>query len=98
MTDKESWEQTHGYGRWHLSTKARHELRSQIRKEENDRFERLGRWITLFTGIIAALVGLVGALIEFACDSSLVNCKLKTPTTTGLVQLTACPPFCYLFL
>ena len=64
ITDKESWEQGyHGYGSWHLSPKARHELRSQIRKEKNDRSERSRRWITLFIGLIAALTGLIGALI-----------------------------------
>jgi hypothetical protein len=42
-----------------LTAQGRAELRDSVRREKRERFESRSRWVTLFTGIIGAAIGLV---------------------------------------
>ncbi len=60
--DQGEWDQATNPSRWHLTIKARNDLRNQIRVEKKERSKRWQRWITLSTGLVLALAGLAGAL------------------------------------
>jgi hypothetical protein len=58
----EFWETSSITGRYILTQKGRALVRDALGKEKRERFESKARWVTLFTGIIGAAIGLVSVL------------------------------------
>jgi hypothetical protein len=58
----EFWDMSNLTGRYILTRKGRALMRDSLRKEKRERFESKARWITLFTGITGAGIGLVSVL------------------------------------
>lgn len=60
ITDKDGfWETGHCTNRWFLTFKGITELRQLIRKERKETFELFLPWLSLLTGLIAAIAGLI---------------------------------------
>jgi hypothetical protein len=62
LEEDEFWDRSYSSGGYILTRKGRAVLRDAVRKEKRERFESKARWITLFTGIIGAAIGLVSVL------------------------------------
>lgn len=62
-SDKELWEESSVIGGWQLTTKGFAQLRSELRKEKNERWQYVELRTKVIIGTAVALTGLIGALI-----------------------------------
>lgn len=58
----DAWKKSSINYQFHLTVKARAELRALIRKEKNERTETAFKWVPAVTGLIGALIGLLAIL------------------------------------
>lgn len=58
-----AWVQSNITGLWHLTPHAMLSLRTEVRQERKERSEYVQKWLTVIATFIAAMTGLVGALI-----------------------------------
>ena len=75
------WQRSNVDHSWSLTKKGIHSVRAALRAEQTSRFEAISRWVLLASSGIAALTGLVGALIGLASLS-----KNERVDTAPIVQ------------